>query len=373
MSLVSPSCSQAPAEKTASPVVAHQAVPLWGDAPNQRPSCVRGIHVTSWYVGSKKGREQLEALLADTVINTVVIDIKESEGDVYIPGVNLDGKPNFVSAVKDLKPYLQFLKDRGIYTIARMTVFHDNKLAKRKPDWAIRASKPIPRAAEKGYRADVWVDRKGSAWADPYNRHVWDYNIDIALKAIEVGFQGIQYDYIRFPSDGPTKLCVYSKPHTSEASIEALGTFLERSHKMFQEKGVELSIDVFGLVGSSNDDMGIGQKLSRLYSHVDAVSPMMYPSHYAPGEYGIKDPNSSPYETIYRSISDTKKMLKDVPVQLRPYLQDFSLGVKYTPKHVRDQIQAAADLGINEWLLWNPQCRYTKGGLLPKNTSNRTD
>jgi hypothetical protein len=365
---VVPSCSQAPVEKSTEP-----ATPLWGDYPNERPSCVKGIHLSSWYTGTKKGRAQFEELFEDTELNTAVIDIKESEGDVYIPGVTLDGKPNYVSAMRDIKDYLKYLKDRGIFTIARVVVFHDNRLAKQKPEWAIRSSQPLPKAAEKGYRSDVWVDKKGSAWADPYNHNVWDYNIQIALKAAELGFQGVQFDYIRFPSDGQTKLCVYSKPHNSKSSVEALGTFLERAHKRLQERNVELSIDVFGLVGSSGGDMGIGQRLSKLAAHVDVVSPMMYPSHYAPGEYGIKDPNSSPYETIYRSISDTKKMLKDVPVQLRPYLQDFSLGVKYTPQHVRDQIQAAADLGINEWLLWNPQCRYTKGGLLPKNTSNRTD
>ncbi len=366
--LASPGCSETTVETSTKAV---EKVPLWGDAPNTRPACIKGIHLTSWYTGSKKGRETFEKLLAETELNTVVIDIKESEGDVYIPGISLDGKPNYVSAMKDLKDYVAFLKARGVYTIARMVVFHDNRLAKEKPEWAIRSSKPIAKAAEKGYRADVWVDKKGSAWADPYNHEVWDYNIRIGLKAIDMGFQEIQYDYIRFPSDGQTKLCVYSKPHSSSAMVEALGTFLERSRRKFNEKGVDLSIDVFGLVGSFDDDMGIGQRLSRLYTHVDIVSPMMYPSHYAAGEYGIKSPNASPYETIYRSISDTKKVMKDQRVQLRPWLQDFSLGIKYTGKHIRDQINAANDLGIYEWLLWNPACRYTRDGLLSEEESRK--
>lgn len=355
-----------PAEKAASSTsTATATLPLWGDFPNERPSCVKGVHLSAWYTGTKKGRAQFEKLLAETELNTVVIDIKESEGDVYIPGIMLDGKPNYVVAVRDMREYISFLKARGVYTVARMVVFHDNKLAKLKPEWAIRSSKPLPKATEKGYRADVWVDKKGSAWADPYNHAVWDYNIQIALKAVEMGFQEIQYDYIRFPSDGQTKLCVYSKPHGSAAAVEALGTFLELSRKKLNEKGVDLSIDVFGLVGSSDDDMGIGQRLSKLYKHVNVVSPMMYPSHYAPGEYGIKSPNASPYETIYRSIRDTKRMMKDPSVELRPWLQDFSLGIKYTGAHIRDQINAANDLGIYEWLLWNPACRYTQDGLLP--------
>lgn len=366
LTLVSPGCTEQPTV-----IPSTQTTPLWGDYPHQRPSCVRGIHLTAWYVGSKKGRENFEKLLAETELNTAVIDIKESEGEVYIPGVKLDGKSVYTAAMPDIENYLKYLKDRGIYTIARICVFHDNKLAQLKPDWAVQSSQPLPKAIEKGYRADVWVDRKGSAWADPFNPHVWDYNISIAEKAVELGFQGVQFDYIRFPSDGPTKLCVYSKPHNSAKAVEALGTFLERAHQRMKTLNVELSIDVFGLAGSDTGDLGIGQQLSRLYTHVDVVSPMMYPSHYAPGEYGIKEPNRSPYETVHRSISDTKKIMKDQSVELRPYLQDFSLGMKYKAKEVRDQIQAAADQGIYEWLLWNPGCRYTQDALLPNSPESK--
>ncbi len=365
LAFATPACSQSPDETQTSTTAAKGAPPVWGDLPNDRPSCIRGIHLTSWYTGTKKGRARFEKLLADTEINTVVIDIKESEGDVYIPGVKLDGKPNFVNAMPDIKEYIKYLKDRGIYVIARQTIFHDNKLAREKPEWAIRSSSPIPKAAEKGYRADVWVDKKGSGWADGYNPEVWKYNIDIAEKAGELGFQEVQFDYVRFPSDGQTKLCVYSKPHSSATAVKALEDFLERAHTKLKAQGVGLSIDVFGLVGSSTGDLGIGQKLDRLIGHVDAISPMMYPSHYYAGEFGIKDPNSSPYETIYHSIRDTKRVVGNHPVELRPWLQDFSLGVKYDGKKIRDQIDAAADLGVNEWLLWNPACRYTRGGLMP--------
>lgn len=339
---------------------------MWGDAPHTRPSCVRGIHLTSWYTGSKKGRAKLEALLAETELNTAVIDIKESEGDLYIPGVPLDGQNVYVPAVRDLESYLKFLKDRGVYTIARIVVFHDNKLAKMKPEWAVRSSSPIAKAVEKGYRNDIWVDRRGSAWADPTNPKVWDYNIQVAVKAAELGFQGIQFDYIRFPSDGPTKLCVYSQPYTKGKGVGYLNEFLKRAQDKLKPMGVEISIDVFGLVGSYDNDLGIGQKLTELLSHIDVISPMMYPSHYYPGEYGIKDPNNSPYETVFRSIKDTRKVLGQSKVELRPYLQDFSLGVKYDAKKVRDQIHAAEDQGVYEWLLWSPSCNYTRGALLPQ-------
>jgi hypothetical protein len=210
----------------------------------------------------------------------------------------------------------------------------------------------------------VWVDRRGSAWADPYNEHVWNYNLDVAVRAAQLGFQGVQFDYIRFPSDGETKKCVYSKPHNKTTAPQALTEFLRRAHEKLKPMGVELSIDVFGLVGSTGDDMGIGQRLKDLIKNVDVISPMMYPSHYAKGEYGIAEPNKSPYDTIHRCISDTQKVIKGTNVELRPYLQDFSLGVKYTPHMVREQIQAANDLGINEWLLWNPLCRYSGAACL---------
>jgi len=200
-----PGCSETTAPAPPSAAVA-ESIPLWGDAPYQRPSCIKGIHLSAWYTGSQKGREKFEKLFAETEINTAVIDIKESEGDVYIPGVSIDGKPNYVSAMKDIKDYLAFLKARGIYTVARIVVFHDNKIAKVKPDWAVHSSSPLPAAKQKGYRADVWVDRKGSAWADPTNEKVWDYNIQIVGTAVKLGFHAIQYDTIGCPFSRPPHL-----------------------------------------------------------------------------------------------------------------------------------------------------------------------
>lgn len=343
-----------------------EAVPLWGDYPHSRPSCVRGIHLTAWVTGSKKRRVEYEKLFAETELNTAVIDIKEIDGEVYVPGIKLDGEEVYVGAIKDLKSYLTFLKDRGVYTIARMTVFKDQKLAKLKPEWAVQAEPPVAKAVEKGFDKNVWVDKQGKAWADPYNPHVWKYNIAIAEKAVELGFQEIQFDYIRFPSDGAVERCRYSKPHSKDSSVKALDSFLAEARKKLSPRAV-ISIDVFGLVGSYDNDLGIGQKLSGITDNIDVLSPMMYPSHYAPGEYGLKDPNSAPYDTLMRSIGDTRKVLKGKDhVILRPYLQDFSLGVKYTAQHVRDQIEAAYNHGVGEWLLWNPSCRYTRDALKSK-------
>lgn len=342
-------------------------IPLWGDAPFRRPACVKGVHLTCWFAGNKKARAKIDELLADTELNTVVIAVKEIQGDVYIPGVKTSFSTNsYVNAIPDLKEYLQFLKERGVWTIARIVVFKDCRLPKEKPEWAIHSSSPLPKALEKGYQPDIWVDNKGLSWADPYNPYVWKYNIDIAERAVELGFQEVQFDYIRFPSDGKTNLAVYSKPHSAASAPHALATFLQRARERLKPLHADISIDVFGLVGSDRGGMGIGQKLSALLGDVDSVSPMMYPSHYAKGELGIPDPNSSPYDTVFASIRDTQEVMGIKSVALRPYLQDFSLGVKYTPQMVRDQIQAANDLGVYEWLLWSPSCHYTKDALLPK-------
>jgi hypothetical protein len=367
---VLPACSPSKGETSTETTKNNHAHPvsLWGDYPNDRPSCVRGIHLTAWVVGSKKRRAEFESLFADTELNTAVIDIKEIEGEVYVPGVTLDGKDVYVSAVKDFKQYLSYLKERGVYTVARMTVFKDQKLPKLKPEWAIHSAPPIAKAKEKGFPPTVWVDKNGKAWADPYNPNVWKYNISIAEKAADVGFQEIQFDYIRFPSDGPTERCRYSKPHTKASAVKALADFLAAAQKELSPRGVKISIDVFGLVGSYDNDLGIGQKLTGIIDNIDALSPMMYPSHYGAGEYGIANPNAEPHATVLRSIRDTRHAIKGKDVVLRPYLQDFSLGgIKYTAKHVRDQIEAAYDNGVGEWLLWNPLCRYTRDALEPTN------
>lgn len=355
-------CSE-PSVSTSS---ATPSTPLWEEAPNSKPSCIKGVHLTAWYAGNKKARAKIETLLKETELNTVVIAVKEVQGDVYIPGVRIDGSTTgYVAAIPDIKDYLRYLKDRGVWTVARIVVFKDSRVPKAKPEWAIRSSTPLAKAIEKGFAPTVWADYKGLAWTDPYNPAVWNYNIDVAIRAVELGFQEIQFDYIRFPSDGKIDAAVYSKPHSQQAAAQALAGFLKRAHERLKPLNADISIDVFGLAGSYSDGLGIGQKLGMLLDHIDAVSPMMYPSHYAPGELGIKDPNNSPYDTLFVSIRDTQKVIGNRPVALRPYLQDFSLGVKYTAEHVRDQIQAANDLGVYEWLLWSPTCNYTRDALEP--------
>jgi hypothetical protein len=319
---------------------------------------IRGIHLSAWVSGSEKHRKLALELFDNTELNTAVIDIKEYDGQVYIKGVKeVDANKAYVSAIPDLEKYIPLLKEKGIYTIARIVVFRDNTISRK-----------IPSLSVKNPDGTIWVDRQGAAWLDPYNKDTWDYNLKIAERAVEIGFDEIQFDYIRFPSDGNTKNCRYSKPHSAIEASKALVGFLKESKKRLNTKGAKISIDVFGLTTIATDDMGIGQKIVEMAEQVDYVSPMTYPSHYAKWTYGIADPNKEPYKVVYNSIEGA---LKRIPVEkLRPWLQDFSLGYKYSKDEVRAQIQACYDNRVGSWLLWNPRCVYTRDSLKSKNESN---
>jgi len=313
---------------------------------------IRGIHLSAWVSGSKEFRKTLTDLFNSTELNTVVIDIKEYEGQVYIDGVEIVNANNaYVEAIPDLEKYISDLKEKGIYTIARIVVFRDNTLARKKPELAV-----------KNPDHTIWTDKKGVAWLDPYNKNTWDYNINIAERAINIGFDEIQFDYIRFPSDGNTRNCRYSnKHHCANEASNALVDFLKKANNRLKAKGAKISIDVFGLTTTSLDDMGIGQKIVELAEWVDYVCPMVYPSHYGKWNYGIAEPNKEPYKVVHTALQGALKRISRE--KLRPWLQDFSLGYKYGKDEVKAQIQACYDNKIDSWLLWNPRCIYTKDAI----------
>ncbi len=332
-----------------------------GNVIPHKPTYVRGIHLTAWIAGSPKLRAPITKMLTETELNTVVVDIKEYEGEVYIPGVKqADEAGTFVKAVPDMEKYIADLKSKGIYTIARIVVFKDALLPKKHPELGVKTPE-----------GKLWKDHRGLTWLDPTNKAVWDYNIAIAERAIELGFEEIQFDYIRFPSDGNIKTCRYSVAHSTTAANNALVGFLKMAHERLKPRGANISIDVFGLTTTVNNDMGIGQRIVELAAWVDFVSPMVYPSHYNPGEYGIPNPDAAPYRTVYLGIEGAVHRLGAEKV--RPYLQDFSLHKHYGAKEVRDQIQATYDNNVGEWLLWNPRCVYTRGGLKSKKFTDVLD
>lgn len=313
---------------------------------------IRGIHLTAWVSGSEKHRKIAMDLFENTELNTAVIDIKESEGHVYIDGIKIvDANRAYVVAIPDIGEYIPYLKSKGIYTIARIVVFRDGTMARKNPDLAV-----------KNPDGTIWTDRKNVAWLDPYNKYAWDYNLQIAERAATIGFDEIQFDYIRFPTDGNTKNCRYSKPHCAAEASKTLVGFLKEANKRLKAKDVKISIDVFGLTTTAADDMGIGQKIVEMTEWVDYVSPMVYPSHYEKGNYGIAEPNKEPYKVVCYAMEGA---LKRIPERkLRPWLQDFSYGgYKYDKNAVRAQMQACYDNKVSNWLLWNPKCVYTREAL----------
>jgi hypothetical protein len=339
---------------SASPLSAQELAPA-------STATLRGVHFTGWAAGSTKARRRFLGEMKAAGFNAVVIALKDSDGHEFVKDVPFAVKTGaYLNAIPDLPGAVREFKNQGVYTIARIAAFKDDHLARARPDLAVHF--PDGR---------IWTGDKGTAWADPYQREVWDYVIDVASRAAAAGFDEIQFDYIRFPSDGKTRQCRYlRKDHTPATASAALRDFLILASSRLKPLGVKLSIDTFGLTTSVDNGMGIGQTLDRMADVVDYVSPMMYPSHYAKGEYGLKNPNRQPYWTVHHGIADALTRLGGNPAKLRPYLQDFSLGVRYTPEYVRAQIRAAEELGVRGWILWNPGNHYdwsaAQAGLIVK-------
>ncbi len=317
---------------------------------------IRGIHITSWGAGSRKLRRKLLKNIEKSVINAVVVAIKETDGRVYIPDVEVaDTYGSTLKAIPNPKEMIADFDEQGLYKIARIVMFKDTFLAEAFPKWAV-----------KNPEGDLWRDRKGGGWMDPYNRIVWHYNLQIAKRAAKLGFDEIQFDYIRYPSDGDVSKCRYLKPHSSTAAVKNIADFLKYAKKNLKGRNIRISAAVFGLTTTAKTDMGIGQDIKLITANADFVYPMMYPSHYYPGYYGLKDPDSEPYKVINKGLTDALRKLRKNYYKLRPYLQDFSIKHKYGPHEVRAQILAAKLNSLKSWILWNPSNRYTWKALTPE-------
>ncbi|MCG2725054.1 MAG: putative glycoside hydrolase [Elusimicrobia bacterium] len=317
---------------------------------------IRGIHITSWGAGSRKLRTKLLKNIDNSVINTVIVAIKETDGRVYIPGVKIAKiYGSTLTAIPNPKEMMEDFDKRGLYTIARIVVFKDSFLPEIFPELGVKNSE-----------GDLWRDRKGGTWTDPYNRKIWKYNMEVAKQAAKLGFDEIQFDYIRYPSEGNISECQYSKPHNSVAAIKNIANFLKYARKHLKPYDVKLSAAIFGLTTTAKTDMGIGQDIRVIARNTDFIYPMMYPSHYYSGQYGLKDPDSMPFKVVNLGLTDASQRLGEDYYKLRPYLQDFSLRHKYGPYEIRAQILAAKFNSLKSWILWNPSNRYNWKALTPE-------
>ena len=344
--------NRAAASTQDAPAAAKPVVQQPVKAPRKLPAEVRGIHVTM-ALASLDGKLKEYLKLVDDGLNTIELDVKDENGEV---GFVTSTVP-LAREVGAAKPYYKpreaarLIHAKGVYLIGRVVVFEDPRLSAGRPELAI-----------KNPDGSVWRNDAGLGWTNPYDRRVWDYNVSLAEVAARAGFDEIQFDYVRFPTDGDVESIVYPNK-TSTPPGWVIAEFVHYAAKRLKPLGVRISTDVFGL--SATRDLGIGQIPKRIAKYVDAVYPMVYPSHYGSGEYGLDDPNGSPGATVEWSLADFRRELKTSKAELIPWLQDFSYGRNYGLADVRAQIEAARLMGARGYLLWNPLGVYTPGALAP--------
>jgi hypothetical protein len=317
---------------------------------------VKGVYLTAYSAGSYKKMTQIIDLLDKTELNAVVIDIKDYSGlvlyDTKVPlAVRLKLKDN---RFPDIKATIQRLHDHGIYVIARQTVFQDPVLAEKMPDLAIKRA-----------GGGLWRDNKGLAWVDASKKEVWDYNVAIAKESIAYGFDEVNFDYIRFPSDGNLKTAVFSL--SGKKKYEVMGSFYKYLTTKLKDEPAWLSFDMFGFVmeKKGTDDMNIGQRLDDALDYADYICPMMYPSHYPSGHLGLKNPAASPGVVLKHGFELGAPRFEGRHAELRPWIQAFNMGAVYDAAKIREQIDMTEKYTEGGWLLWNAANRYISAGLLP--------
>src|SRR6266567_6319570 len=333
---------------------------------------IKGLYVNAWAFGSKK-LWQLVRLADETEINAFVIDVKDDTGCLLypsaVPTAEQIGANKCVRA-KDAKARLDTLAAHGIYTIARFVVAKDPLLAERKPGWSVKDRTT----------GGLWRDRINIAWVDAYNDSVWIYSAQLAAEAVRLGFNEVQFDYVRFPDEPRERMAtaIFPAHHAGVTQREAVREHITLLRNRLKPLGVPVTFDIFGLTASATTgDLGIGQVWEDFINVADVVLPMVYPSHYYRGAFGLAWPNGEPYRVVRYALTDALQRSRPHPAaaEIRPFLQAFTLGrrlPRYSPTQIRDQIRAAEDLGITSWVLWNPRSVYQRESLRPKQSGTRS-
>ncbi len=373
------------------PVVQH--VPL--------PDAVKAIYMSSCVAGTPSFRNELVALAKRTEINAIVIDIKDYSGTIAFPPSDPKWQPAWAAAncgARDMKEFIATLHAANIYVIGRVTVFQDPFLAKRSPHLAVKRSDGVT----------VWHDHKGLAFIDAAAREYWDLVVGLSVDAYNIGFDELNFDYVRYPSDGNMADTYFEHtaasewPNDKQANLEAFFRYLnaeldkpERFAAVRHENTGRASstpytsADLFGMTTTNFDDLSIGQVQERAAPYFDAIAPMVYPSHYPKSFLGLGNPNDYPYKIVYHAMRSGVDRMKasTTPMQgflhnrlgtstpavykkptydgnrLRTWIQDFDYGGDYDAADVRAQIQASYDAGVDSWMIWAPSNRYTEAAL----------
>ncbi len=318
------------------------------------PFKVKGLYLTVYGIASKKLREAaLEAIRLNNM-NALVIDVKGDRGfipfKVDLPLADEIGAQKII-LVKDMKATLTSLKEQGLYLIARIVVFKDDPLAAAKPELAVK---------NKG--GGVFRDREKLRWVDPFRKEVWDYNIAIAKIVAQLGFDEVQFDYVRFPDNRGTG---FSQPANEDSRTQAITGFLEAAHQALAPSNVMVAADIFGYVLWNTNDTDIGQKIAPILNAVDVVSPMLYPSGYHLGIPNYRNPVQHPYEIVYLSLKRAQERTGASPLRFRPWLQAFRdyafRGGDFKEERMRTQIKASDEFGSSGYMFWNPRNIYPTG------------
>jgi hypothetical protein len=361
-----------PIARTKSPETGKKRAP---EPPGQRgsqedanPESVKGIYLLAGNAGTPATLDAYLDLLDTTELNAVVVDVKDVTGEVMYPSeVPLAREVGATrQTIPDLEALADELEERDVYAIARIATFEDDILPRQRPDLAVLDS----------VTGGPWLNYSGVAWADPYDREVWEYNVAIAREAAEAGFDEVQFDYVRFPSDGPMETLSYGE-ETFPTREDAIAGFLEYANEELEPTGVRVAADVFGLTATL-DDAGVAQDPARMAPYLDVICPMAYPSHYPPGSFGYETPNAEPYGILENTLADFEQKTREAnpEIEIRPWIQDFDYGPPpYGPAEVRAQMRAVYDSGETGWLLWNASNDYTRAALEPadKGPENKTD
>ena len=320
--------------------------------PRPAPEEIRGVHVTMALM-TLQGKFDEYLSLTRNGLNTIQLDVKDENGEVAFrsPYAPLARKLGIAQSYYRPKQVARQVHEKGVYLIARVVVFEDPFLTAKRPDMAIKMR-----------GGGVWKNYGGLGWSNQYDKRVWDYNVDIAESAARAGFDEVMFDYVRFPTDGPMEAAVWPGKVNERKGV-TIARFLEYARERLSPLGVRVSAAVFGLAATR--DLGIGQRPHLLGPHLDAIYPMVYPSHYGSGEYGLADPNANPGATVTMSLRHFRRSLIGLDTKIVPWLQDFSYGRTYTLADVQAQVEASRRLRTGGFLLWNAGGVYTPEALAP--------
>ncbi|OIP55855.1 MAG: GTP-binding protein [Helicobacteraceae bacterium CG2_30_36_10] len=311
---------------------------------------VRALYLTFWGASNNsKTLERMLKIIDETKVNAIIVDVKNEYGSTSY-------KTSFAQANsygahddrtnRNIEKFIDVLKSKNIYTIARIVTFKDELQASNNPDYAIKKS-----------NGEIWRNHDKMAWVDPFDKRAYEYTIAIAEEAAKAGFDEINFDYIRFPAKSGLK---FSKENTQENRIEAIDKFLATAQKRLRKYGVFISVDIYGNVCWSQGDNNIGQTISSLAAHADYISPMLYPSGFASGSFYFEYPSEHPHAVIYRSIKNIQDRIESSRV--RPWLQYFKDYAhkrrEYEKFEVNEQIRAADDANTSGWMMWSPSSKY---------------